>query len=121
MKLPGEGEIACGAMIDVIVGDAADDGIAIGQPGESGEMFADARADGGGGGGAKFAANFLRGVGLGIEGIELADAAAGEDEQDGARPLVCSFLPSISFRRCPSVGSCEEILRPAEVRPLAAD
>lgn len=97
MKLPGEGEIARGAMIDVIVRDAADDGIAIGQPSEPWQMFADARADGGGRGGAKFAANLFGGVRLGIEGIELTDAAAGEDE-----PFVFFFLLSQSAR---SLGS----------------
>ena len=32
---------------------------------------------------------------------------------DSGRAPVCSFLPSISFRRYPSVGSCEEIFRRA--------
>jgi hypothetical protein len=32
---------------------------------------------------------------------------------DAGRAPVCSFLPSISIRRYPSVGSCEEIFRRA--------
>jgi hypothetical protein len=58
------------------------------------------------------------GIGVGRGG---GTAPGGAGPESAAVPSVCSFLPSISFRRYPSVGSCEEIFLPSVVRPLAVD
>ena len=67
--------------------DAADDGVAVGQPGQAGQVLAEERA---GDGGRRWRANSPRisggGVGLGVPGLELALPAVGVDEDDRFRP-----------------------------------
>src|SRR5687767_8699789 len=84
MKLAGQGEIARGAMIDIVVRDGAYDRIAIREASEARQMLADTRRRHRCRDGAKLAADLFRRVRLRIERVELAHAAAGEDEQHRA-------------------------------------
>ena len=81
---------------DVVVGvvglERADDGELVREPGEPGHRVAEADAGEGGLRGAGDGADRLRGVGLRVEGLELARPALLEEEddrlaRDGLRPL----------------------------------
>src|SRR5205807_571757 len=82
VETPGQGEVAGGAVVEVVVADAAGDGVQVGQAGEARQVFADLEAGDRRGDGSEGAADLFRGVGLGVPGVELTLAAAGEDDED---------------------------------------
>ena len=79
----GQHGVAGGGVDRVAVGHRADDRVPVGQPGEPGEQLADPDAGDGRGDGPELAPDAGRGVGLGVEGVELRGAAEGE-QQDAA-------------------------------------
>ena len=78
---------------------------AVHHAGHAREMFADADARHGGGDRAILAANLLRRIGLGIEGIEVARAAVEEDQDAGADRLGMGW--GCPGERLPRVGQPE--------------
>src|SRR5262249_8993997 len=81
-----ERQIARRSVIEVVVRGAADDRITVGKARHSGEMLADECSRYCRGNCANLAANFRRGVGLGVPGFELALAAARVDENHRLGP-----------------------------------
>ena len=80
-ELSGEGGVSAAEVCRVIVGQGTDDGDQICEGGQIAEVFADAETGGCRGDRAKFTADFQRGAGFHIEGVELTGAAPHEEEQ----------------------------------------
>ena len=72
-------------MIVVAVGQRANHRVSVGAGGQARQVFADEQAGHFGSGGLELAANFRRGVGFEVEGIEVARGAGEEDDDDGLR------------------------------------
>jgi hypothetical protein len=79
------GEDVAGVVVGVVAADGADEGQPVHARGEARQVFAESQAFHGGRDGAIGAADFRRGVGLGVEGLELAPAAEEEQADDRLR------------------------------------
>ena len=72
----------------VVVRQGADDRVAIGQPGQPGEVLADPDAWDAGGDGPELAPHFGGRLGLGVPGVELGRAAPHEQQDARLRPAL---------------------------------
>ena len=106
-------------MVEVVVADAANNGAEVGQAGEARQMLADLHAGDRRGDGAEGAADLFRGVRLGVPGVKLALAAAGEDDEDRFRLAEAWKRPSRG-RLAPGPGEKAETRQAADAQPFAA-
>lgn len=82
MEAAREREVDGGAVIDVVVGDAANGSEAVGTLCEERKVLAEAKAGNGGGDTSERAADLFGSVGLGVVSFELTLATAGENHED---------------------------------------
>src|SRR5262249_18320722 len=69
VELAGEGEVAGGAVVEVVVGSGAEDGVEVGEPGQPGHVLAKSCPRNPRGDGAERAADLRGGGGLGVPGV----------------------------------------------------
>ncbi len=86
LSVAGEDLVSGVEVVGVLVGERADDRELIGPGGEAGQVLADPDAGGGGVDRVELAADALGGVGLHVEGVEVAEAAGEEDQDHRPRP-----------------------------------
>src|SRR6185436_14815967 len=84
-RMAGEVPVGRGAVARRAVMDAADDGQLTGVAGDAGEVFGKFHAADGGADGPELAADVAGGLGLGVEGVEVAHPAPGEEDDAGLR------------------------------------
>ncbi len=77
---PGERQVGGGTVVEVVVRDAPDDRVAVGEPRQTWQVLPEKRARNGAGDGTELASNFERSVGFGIPRFELTLTPIGVDE-----------------------------------------